>query len=81
MKARIKNYEDLPPEIICNCPNVVAKLQQLCGTVIEISNKAYMHRTYCKYCNKSYTGPHFCILPSHSQIPALALDIDEGGIN
>jgi hypothetical protein len=80
LRARVKKLEDMPPEIICDCPSVRATLGRVCGkleiTIIDIHE---IWTTECLHCGKNYTGPHACTGFSH--IPMLAVDIGEGELN
>ena len=82
MKARIKNYEDMPAYVSC-CNAAVKSMLPTCGIMIDVVPSNSTHPIKCPKCGSIYPVVPSCSLIRYpnARIPAECIYIDEGEAN
>lgn len=77
MKARIKNFEDMPEESKC-CAKTIKEMQPYLGAIIELLSDARYKEITCKNCGAVIKGQAYKWYDFRYSIFANMIDLDEG---
>lgn len=78
MKARIKNFEDMPESTKC-CPTAVALMPAWCGRLVEVFPTEQQPDYPCTYCGSMHVGCNMALVGfAGAGFHTSLLDLDEG---
>ena len=82
MKARIKDYSNMPEYVSC-CRSALVAMLPTCGRIIEVQPSSSTVPIKCPLCGTIYPiVPTFALVGMpNARIPADCVDIDEGEEN